>query len=142
MDGANSKYLRAEFKELSSTRNARGVRMHNYALNLLIALSVGSPGLAIAVLLMAYHLRRLLWRRNKRLGRKLGYYPSSAMLGLGLLFLQVFYRPSVVNVLEEKQKEDAEEEGEGDSENLKKQLDRQLKKIRRGEPIESLVLRL
>jgi hypothetical protein len=61
---------------------------------------------------------------------------------MAFLFLQVFHRPSVAHVLEEKQKEDAEENDEGDPENLKKQIDRQLKKIRRGEPVERLVLRL
>jgi hypothetical protein len=45
-------------------------------------------------------------------------------------------------VLEAKQDEDAEEDDKGDPESLTKQLDRQLKRIRRGEPIDRLVLRL
>jgi hypothetical protein len=59
-----------------------------------------------------------------------------------LLFTQVYWRPSIDNVIEVKQDEDADEDDEGDPENLKKQLDRQLKMIRRGEPIDRLVLRL
>ena len=57
-------------------------------------------------------------------------------------FMQVYWRPSVSYVLEEKQDEDADEDDNGDPENLKKQLDRQLKRIRRGEPVDRLVLRL
>jgi hypothetical protein len=56
--------------------------------------------------------------------------------------MQVFHRPSVAHALEMKQDEDADEDDEGDPENLKKQLSRQYKRIRRGEPVEKLVLRL
>jgi hypothetical protein len=101
------------------------------------------PFLAIIVILLHYFLRRSLWRRGKRLGRSsLGYYPTSFALGMALQFMQVYWRPSVEYVLEEKQREDADEDDEGDPENLKKQLDRQLKKIRRGEPVDRLVLRI
>ena len=64
---------------------------------------------------------------------------------MGMAFLQVmrlFYQPTVAYVLEAKQDEDADEEDEGDPESLKKQLNRQLKRIRRGEPVDRLVLRL
>jgi len=61
---------------------------------------------------------------------------------MAFLFVQVFYRPAVDNVIEVKQDEDADEDDEGDPENQKKQLDRQLKRIRRGEPLDRLVLRL
>jgi hypothetical protein len=101
------------------------------------------PFLAIVVILLHYSLRRFLWRRGKRLGKSsLGYYPSMFALGMALQFMQVYWRPSVSYVLEEKQDEDADEDDNGDPENLKKQLDRQLKRIRRGEPVDRLVLRL
>jgi hypothetical protein len=64
---------------------------------------------------------------------------------MGMAFLQnlwLFYQPSVANLLDEKESEDADEDDNGDPENLKKQLDRQLKKIRRGEPVDRLVLRI
>ncbi len=80
---------------------------------------------------------------NQRLGRKnSGFCPSSSALGIALLFLQVFYRPSVANVVEIKQDEDVDEDDEGDPEGLTKQLNRQYKRIRRGEPVERLVLRI
>ena len=101
------------------------------------------PFLAIIVILLHFSLRRVLWRRGKRLGKSsLGFYPTSFALGMALQFLQIFYRPSVSYVLEEKQDEDADEDDEGDPEYLKKQLSRQLKRIRRGELVDRLVLRL
>ena len=101
------------------------------------------PFLAIIVILLHYSLRRVLWRRGKRLGKSnLGFYPTSFALGMALQFMQVYWKPSVAYVLEEKQDEDADEDDEGDPEGLNKQLSRQLKRIRRGEPVDQLVLRL
>jgi hypothetical protein len=59
-----------------------------------------------------------------------------------LQFIQVVYRPTVAYVVKAKQDEDADEDDEGDPENLTKQLNRQLRRIRRGEPVDRLVLRL
>jgi hypothetical protein len=101
------------------------------------------PFLAIVVILLHYSLRRVLWRRGKRLGKSSrGYYPSSFALGMALQFMQMYWKPSVSYVLEEKQDEDADEDDNGDPEGLNKQLSRQLKRIRRGEPVDRLVLRL
>ncbi|MGO9775328.1 MAG: hypothetical protein ACLQGT_15310 [Terracidiphilus sp.] len=101
------------------------------------------PFLAIIVILLHYSLRRFLWRLRKRQGKSnLGFYPTSFALGMALQFMQVYWRPSVSYVLEEKQDEDADEDDNGDPETLNKQLSRQLKRIRRGEPVDRLVLRL
>jgi hypothetical protein len=119
------------------------VLMHIDVLSILSSIALGAPFLAIVAILVYYQLRRAAWRRNKRLGKKnLGFCPSSAAMGMALLFMQVFHRPSVAHALEMKQDEDADEDDEGDPENLKKQLSRQYKRIRRGEPVEKLVLRL
>jgi hypothetical protein len=58
-----------------------------------------------------------------------------------LLFMQVFARPSLQHVLEEKQEEDKDEDDQGDPETPEKRLNRQLKEIRRGDPVKTLVLR-
>jgi hypothetical protein len=100
------------------------------------------PFLAIVLLLVHFVLLRLRWRFNKRLGRRLGYYPSTFALGMALQFLQVFYRPSVAHVVEAKLDEDADEDESGEPETLAKQLHRQLRRIRRGERVDRLVLRL
>ena len=57
-------------------------------------------------------------------------------------FMQVYHRPSVAYVLEVKQEQQVEEDDEGGPESLIKQLGRQLQRIRRGDPIERLVLRI
>jgi hypothetical protein len=117
--------------------------MHIDLLSVLSSIAVNAPILAIVAILVHYQLRRALWRRNKRLGKKNpGFCPSSAAMGMALLFMQVFHRPSVAHVLEEKQDVDADEDDEGDPESLNNQLNRQLKRIRRGEPVDRLVLRL
>jgi hypothetical protein len=66
-------------------------------------------------------------------------------MAMGMALLQVmwlFYRPSAACIVRTQEDEDADEDDEGDPEDLKKQLSRQLKRIRRGEPVERLVLRL
>ncbi|MGA9668866.1 MAG: hypothetical protein WBQ94_06635 [Terracidiphilus sp.] len=104
---------------------------------------LNAPYLAIVLILAHYLWRRAAWRHGRRLGRKrLGYYPSAFAFGMALQFVQVFYRPSVDYVLETKRDEAAEEDDEGDPETGAKELSRQLKRIRRGERVESLVLRL
>ena len=103
----------------------------------------GAPFWAIAAILVHYQLRRATWRRNRRQGKKIGgFCPSSAALGVALLFLGVFYRPSVANVVEVKLDQEADEDDRGDPETLAKQLNRQLKRIRRGETVDTLVLRI
>ncbi|MGA3162199.1 MAG: hypothetical protein ABSC77_13380 [Terracidiphilus sp.] len=112
-------------------------------LSVLGFLAMGAPFLAIGIILVRYCFLRARWRLNQRLGRKnFGFCPSSSALGIALLFLQIFYRPSVENVIEVMQNEDADEDDEGDPENPTKQLNRQYKRIRRGEPVDRLVLRL
>ena len=103
----------------------------------------GLPYLAIVVVLFQYLLRRAKWKNNKRRGkRNSGFCPSASALGMMLLFMQVFVRPTLQYVLEEKQDKDVEEDDEGDPEGITKQLNRQLKRIRRGEQVGDLVLRL
>jgi hypothetical protein len=117
--------------------------MHFDVLYVLGVLCFSAPALAIVVILAHYQLRRVRYRRNSRQGRKkLGYYPSLFALGLALQFIQVYWRPSVAYVMEAKQDEDADEDDNGDPETLFKQLSRQLRRIRRGESLDHLVLRL
>ena len=101
------------------------------------------PFLAIALLLIHYCVRRTAWRRQKRLRRKLtGFCPSSAALGLAFLMMPVVYRPSVAHAIEARLKQDVEEDDQGDPETPAKHLHRQLRRIRHGERIDHLVLRV
>jgi hypothetical protein len=102
-----------------------------------------APFLAIAALLAHYLLKRAAWRRKQGQGKKIsGFCPASAAMGLVFLCVQVLYRPSVEFVIQERQREDVEEDGAGDPETPAKQMNRQLKRIRRGEQIDTLILRL
>jgi hypothetical protein len=109
----------------------------------LCSIAASLPYLAIAVMFVHFLLRRAKWKIDKRCGKKnLGFCPSAAAMGMMLLFMQVFVRPTLQYVLEEKQDEDVEEDDQGDPESIAKQLSRQLKRIRRGEQVGDLVLRL
>jgi hypothetical protein len=117
--------------------------MNANALYLCGFFAAGLPFLAMAGILCHYFLRRVAWKRKRRRGEKnLGFCPSSTALGAALLFLQIFARPSLQHVLEEKQEEDKDEDHEGDPESPEKNLHRQLKRIRHGEKFDNLVLRL
>jgi hypothetical protein len=117
--------------------------MHIDALFVFGSIALSAPFLAIVAILVHYYLRRAGWRRNQRLRKDNSRFcPSPSALGNALQFMQVIYRPSTAYVLEAKQDEDTDEDDEGDPESLTKQLNRQLRRIRRGEPVDRLVLRL
>ena len=116
--------------------------MHVDALSVL-SLFTAAPFVVIAAILGFHQIRRTKWVRSTRTGRRLfGIQPSAVGLGMAFLFLMSFWQPSLAHAIEVRQKVDVEEDDEGDPENLKKQLNRQLKRIRRGEAVDKLVLRL
>ncbi|MGA7341312.1 MAG: hypothetical protein WBE72_22505 [Terracidiphilus sp.] len=107
------------------------------------SLAFALPFLAIAVLLAHYCLRRAAWKRRSRKGRKsLGFCPSSVALGIAFLCMPVFYRPSIAFIVEARLQEAVEADDQGDPETPEKHLRRQFRRIRRGERVETLVLRL
>jgi hypothetical protein len=117
--------------------------MHLDVLTAVGSLASSAPFLAIAAILIHYQLRRAAWRRNRRLGRKnSGFCPSSSALGIALLLLGVFHWPSAQNTVEARLQQEADEDDSGDPETVAGQLDRQLRRIRRGEPVQDLVLRI
>jgi len=117
--------------------------------NLCAGLLISAPLLAFAFLFVHYKLRRITWSWRKRLGMKrLGFRPSSSSMGAALQFLEIFYRPSVVWVVEAKLDEEADLDDAADrddtaeSDTPLRHFHRQLRRIRQGKPIRSLVLRL
>jgi hypothetical protein len=107
------------------------------------SLLFASPFLAIVAILMHCQLRRSVWKRKKRKGKRvLGFCPPSAALGTTLLFLSVFYRPHLDFAIEASLHEDVEEDDQGDPETPEGLLSRQLRRIRRGEKVERLVWRM
>jgi hypothetical protein len=65
-------------------------------------------------------------------------------VGAAFLFLSVAYRPNHAFILKAqiRQEEDVDEDDRGGPETPQRHLHRQLRRIRRGEPIERLVWRL
>jgi hypothetical protein len=109
----------------------------------LAAFFVATPFVAVIVLLGAFYFRRARWRRRRRTKPEHpGFCPSASSLGNAFHSLQIFTRPTVAYVLEEKYDEDMEDDGEGGPDDPIRHLDRQLKRIRRGERVDSLTIRL
>jgi hypothetical protein len=103
--------------------------------------------MAMVVVIVHFCLVRLCLRRRRQTGRRRSRLSPYA-LALGMAFLQlvrVFYQPSLAYVLEAKQDEDADENDSGDPESpvaRLKHFHRQLRRIRRGDPVDRLVLRI
>ena len=113
--------------------------------NFFCSLLCASPFLAMVAILAHYQLRRSAWKRKRRKGeRVLGFCPSSAALGAVFLLTTMFYRPRMEFAIEARLREEekVEEDDEGDPETPEKGLSRQLNRIRRGERLETLELRL
>ena len=100
------------------------------------------PFLAIVLILAYFVVLRIRWRVGRRLGWVLGYYPSTFALGMALRFVQVFYRPSVEHVVEMRADEEADLDENGELVGSERHLRRQLRRIRRGERVGRLVVRV
>ena len=97
--------------------------------------------LSIGVGLLFDWVRRASRLPNKqRGGGRLRFV--GAGLSAALLAFTFFYRPSLEYAVATAQVEYAEEDDDGDPETAAKALNRQLKRIRRGEKVESLVVRV
>jgi hypothetical protein len=106
-------------------------------------LAFALPFLAIAAILLHYGLRRVVGRRKKgRAGASRSFFPSSAALGTIVLFAQIFYRPSIAHVVEVRREVEVDEDNAGDPETPARELERQFRRIRRGERVDRLVWRL
>jgi hypothetical protein len=84
-------------------------------------------------------LQRAQYRRKKGANpNHRGFYPSAAALGLVLLSLQTLAQPDLHHSIEQRQTEADDEEENGDPADPAAQLNRQLKRIRNGQPIDTL----
>jgi hypothetical protein len=84
-------------------------------------------------------LRRLQYRRKKAANKNhRGFYPSAAALALTLLSLQTIAQPDLHHSIEQRQTEADDEEENGDPDDPATQLNRQLKRIRNGQPVDTL----
>lgn len=93
----------------------------------------------VAFVACAFFFQRIRWKYRKQRGRPiLGFYPTATWVGNALHALQAFAQPKVRYVLQEKLSEDEELDDEGDTDDPYTRLERQLKRIRRGEPVGDL----
>jgi hypothetical protein len=100
--------------------------------------------LAIFALTLSHYVLMFSGRRNRLHANKRRRIPGY-LIAAGLAFVQLIselYSPGAAFVLQEIRDEDADEDDEGDLESPEKQLRYQLRRIRRGEKVGDLVLRL
>lgn len=111
----------------------------------LAALAMGSPFVVILLILVYDYALRVPWRRNRKT-RKQRFRISSPSGGLAtvVLGLTLIYRPRLHFAIEAQQRqvEDADEDENGEPDSPSKHLHRQLRRIRRGEEVETLSLHL
>jgi hypothetical protein len=109
------------------------------------ALAMSSPFLAIILILAYYFVFRVPWRRKRDSGRRRSRFSASAAgIGPALLGLTLLYRPRIQYAIEAQQRqvEEVDEDDNGDPDTPLRHFHRQLRRIRRGEPIDKLVFRL
>ena len=92
-----------------------------------------------ALVVIIFFLQRLRCKIRKLLGKAhLGFYPTAASMGNALQALQVFVEPNIQQIVEEKLDEATDEDDEAGPDDPTAHLNRQLRKIRRGEPVDDL----
>ena len=98
----------------------------------------------MVVALIVFILSRIgLGQRKHRTALQSRIYSMCLTAGIGFLqFVQTFYQPNLSNVIAAIEEDDADEDDQGDPDSPHKHLNRQLKRIRRGEHLERLEVRL
>ena len=119
--------------------------MHINPVDAMQEFAVSLPVLAlslVAVVLFVTRLKHAIWK-PKRASRRRRFSASHAALGLAFLPFAAIYRPRLIEVAKAqiRQQEDVDEDENGGPETPLKHLMRQLRRIRRGEPVETLFLR-
>jgi len=113
------------------------------SLNLLVGLANPMTWLIVTMLFASWsRMRKSKTRRSPRRAR--AGIPSDAGIAAAFQLLSMAYRPNHAFVAKAQiqQQEDADEDDDGSPETPIKHLHRQLRRIRRGEPVDHLVWRL
>jgi hypothetical protein len=104
---------------------------------------MGVLGLLFLAVIGMFYVRRAWWGWKTRAQKRTrGRYRGGAALGNALQTLQIFVHPHVEHVIEERLKEPADEDDEGEPKDPKAHLLRQVKKIRNGEDVDRLTAML
>jgi hypothetical protein len=84
-------------------------------------------------------LSEMAMEPERHLERKCrGFYPTTFALGIAFQQIQLFVAPDAAHAIAERLKEQAEDDDEGGPESPARHLDRQLRRIRKGERLEAL----
>jgi hypothetical protein len=117
-------------------------------MSLFVLMSLSNPMTWLVVTMLGITWSRYRERRNRKdstpLQRARLRTSSAAGLGAAFQFLSMAYRPdhAFVAKAQIQQQEDTGEDDDGSPETPIKHLHRQLRRIRRGEPVERLIWRL
>lgn len=118
-------------------------------LEFLFTLISAFPAIALAFVgfaVIVSTLKQLVWpdKTVPRPRRRICFSARNVALGLAFLPFAILYQPSLAEVAkaEIRQQEDADEDDHGDPESPIRHLLRQLRRIRRGEKLETLSLRV
>lgn len=99
----------------------------------------------VAIVLFLSRLKRAIWKpKPQKRRRRFRLSGANAALGLSFLPFAAIYRPRLIEVAKAqiRQQEDVDEDDNGDPDTPVRHLMRQLRRIRRGEAVESLTVRL
>jgi hypothetical protein len=112
--------------------------------NSLSLLADAAPFLLLLLVSIFHFARKHLSRTTTKHGGKssLGSTASIFTIGLALQNLEMLMRPNIEHVIEQKCEEETDEDESGDPDHPKAQLHRQLRRIRRGEHVDRIILRL
>jgi len=99
-----------------------------------VVLLLALQGLPLLVIACAFLLKRIGGSgKNRR-----GFYPTTFALGIALQQIQLFVAPNTEYTIAEKLREEAEHDDDGGPDDPARHLDRQLRRIRRGERLDVL----
>jgi len=115
------------------------------ALDFLIWLSSPITLLVLAMAIGGWHRAQRVDRKPEDAARIVKIGPAASDgVGAAMMFLSMAYRPNLSFIAKAQivEREDQDEDDEGGPDTAKRHLARQLRRIRRGEPVERLVWRL
>ncbi len=99
----------------------------------------------VGIAVFLSRLKMLIWKpKDPRRRRRFGILAANAALGFSFLPFAAIYRPRMIEVAkaQQRQQEDADEDDNGDPDTPARHLLRQLRRIRRGEKVDRLTLKL
>jgi hypothetical protein len=119
--------------------------MGRFVLNVLMGLANPMTWLIVAMFVSWWRMRKSKTHHRQSSGRdRQRVIPSDAGIAAAFQLLSLAYRPNHAFVAKAQiqQQEDVDEDDDGSPETPIKHLHRQLRRIRRGEPVDHLVWRL